>query len=303
MLGCLQKNNPSLFFSKTMTTPTLQQIVALAIAEDIGGIGGAGGGDHTSLACISPEAQGRVRLLVKQPCILAGMEAARCVFAQIDPNVRFEALAADGNPMPAGSTAFEAQGRILSLLQAERTALNFMQRLCGIATQTARCAKELQGLHTQVTDTRKTTPALRALEKEAVRLGGGCSHRMGLYDMILIKDNHIDFAGGIEQALGRARRYIEDTGKNLPIEIEARTPADVQTIVRLGGVQRIMFDNFDLPNTQRAVNIVGGRCQTESSGGITLQNLRQYAECGVDYISVGALTHHIQSIDLSLKAV
>jgi nicotinate-nucleotide pyrophosphorylase (carboxylating) len=280
-----------------MIITDIKQIVDIAIAEDIGN------GDHTSLACIPDSAQGKVQLIVKQPCVIAGIEVARFVFQQIDANIQFEHFVDDGAVVQAGSIAFAAKGRVISLLQAERLVLNFMQRMSGIATQTARYVSEVQGLSTKIIDTRKTTPGMRIIEKMAVRIGGGVNHRMGLYDMILIKDNHIDFAGGIEQALNSVHNYLVGTGRTLPIEIETRTLADVKQVMRIGGVQRIMFDNFDIAATKEAVSIVDGKYETESSGGITLQTLRQYALCGVDYISVGALTHHIQSIDLSLKAV
>ncbi|GHU95638.1 nicotinate-nucleotide diphosphorylase (carboxylating) [Bacteroidia bacterium] len=272
-------------------------IVALAIAEDIGD------GDHTSLACIPHDAQGRMQLLVKQNGILAGVEAARYIFAQIDAAIEFVPLIADGTAVRVGDVAFTVQGRIIALLQAERLVLNFMQRMSGIATQTALYMQELQGLKTRVIDTRKTTPGMRVLEKMAVTMGGGGNHRMGLYDMILIKDNHIDFSGGIEPALRNVHSYLQRTGKHLPIEIEVRSLADVETVLQIGNVQRIMLDNFDIAATRKAVELIGAQYETESSGGITLQNLRQYAECGVDYISVGALTHHISSLDLSLKAL
>jgi nicotinate-nucleotide pyrophosphorylase (carboxylating) len=277
--------------------PDIKQIVALAIAEDIGD------GDHTSLACIPPDACGKMQLLVKERGIIAGIEVARYVFEQIDASIEFRTMLADGTFAERGSIAFTVYGRILSLLQAERLVLNFMQRMSGIATQTSVFVGELNGLKTQVVDTRKTTPGMRSLEKMAVRLGGGANHRMGLYDMILVKDNHIDFAGGIAQALSRVRDYMVRTGKNLPIEIEARTLDDVREIMAIGGVQRIMLDNFGIGQTREAVGIIGGKYETESSGGIKLQTVREYGMCGVDYISVGALTHYIRSMDLSLKAV
>jgi nicotinate-nucleotide pyrophosphorylase (carboxylating) len=275
----------------------IEHIVALAIAEDIGD------GDHTSLACIPQAAQGKMQLLVKQEGIIAGVEAARYIFRQIDAAIEFVQYISDGTAVNIGDVVFTAAGRVVSLLQAERLVLNFMQRMSGIATQTARYTKELQGLTTKVIDTRKTTPGMRALEKMAVTLGGGGNHRMGLYDMILIKDNHIDFAGGIEQALHSVHAYLKRTQKTLPIEIEVRSLDDVRKVMQIGGIQRIMLDNFDVETTREAVTLINGKYETESSGGITLQTLRQYAECGVDYISVGALTHHINSIDLSLKAI
>lgn len=275
----------------------LEQLIALSIGEDIGG------GDCTSLACIPADACGGMQLLVKQDCVLAGMAVARAVYQAIDGSISFTELLPDGAHASAGSIAFRVHGNVIALLQAERLVLNFMQRMCGIATKTARYVSELNGLKTKITDTRKTTPAMRNLEKMAVRLGGGVNHRHGLYDMVLIKDNHIDYAGGIANALSRVRQYMAASGRRLPIEIEARSVADVEEILSIGGIDRIMLDNFDIDSTRRAVGIIANRCEVESSGGITLDTLRQYALCGVDYISCGDLTHHIESIDLSLKAI
>ncbi|MDR0414821.1 MAG: carboxylating nicotinate-nucleotide diphosphorylase [Prevotellaceae bacterium] len=278
--------------------PTLltDEIIDLAIREDVGD------GDHTSLACIPHSAMGRMSLLVKQSGTVAGVEVARRIFQKLDSSAIMEQLMADGAQVKPGDVVFYVTGKIISLLQAERLALNFMQRLSGIATQTAVYAAELSGLKTKVIDTRKTTPGMRVLEKMAVALGGGGNHRMGLHDMILIKDNHIDFSGGIEQAIKNVHAYLKKTKLALQVEVETRSLADVEKALALGGVDRIMLDNFSLQDTKAAVELIAGRCEVESSGGITLATLRRYAECGVDYISVGALTHQIKSLDLSLKA-
>jgi nicotinate-nucleotide pyrophosphorylase (carboxylating) len=275
----------------------IDELLTLAIAEDIGD------GDHTSLAVIPAEAEGKMKLLVKEDGVIAGIEIAKQLFGRIDRRLEMEQLLQDGHRVKRGDIAFYVTGRERSLLQAERLVLNIMQRMSGVATQTAACVEKLKGLKTQVLDTRKTTPGMRVLDKLAVRLGGGGNHRMGLFDMILLKDNHIDFAGGIEQAIRKTREYLQRTNRNLAIEVEVRSLDDLKIVLRVGGVQRIMFDNFNLPATKEAVGLVAGRYETESSGGITLENLRAYAECGVDFISVGALTHQIKSLDLSLKAV
>ncbi|MBP1668189.1 MAG: nicotinate-nucleotide pyrophosphorylase [Bacteroidetes bacterium] len=268
-----------------------------ALREDIGD------GDHTSAACIPRDAHGKARLLVKEEGVLAGTSVAPLVFHALDPDASVSMVLPDGTWIRPGDVAFFVEGQILALLQAERTVLNIMQRMSGIATATRRYADKLKGLQTRILDTRKTTPGMRMLEKEAVRIGGGVNHRMGLYDMILIKDNHIDFAGGIREAIERSHRYLKDTGRNLKIEVEARSLEDVRMILATGGVDRIMLDNFSPADTRKAVEIIGHTIETESSGGITLETIREYAECGVDFISVGALTHHIQSLDLSLDAI
>lgn len=275
----------------------IDDIIDLAIREDIGD------GDHTSLSTIPANTQGKMQLLVKQNGIIAGIELAKRIFAKIDSNIKVEQLINDGTPVKVGDIVFRVSGRVISLLQAERLVLNFMQRLSGVATQTAVYAKELEGLKTKVIDTRKTTPGMRVLEKMAVELGGGGNHRMGLYDMILIKDNHVDFSGGIENAIRNAQDYLKKTEKNLPIEVEVRSLEDIKKVMQIGGAFRIMLDNFNLENTRKAVELINGKYEIESSGGITLETLRSYAECGVDYISVGALTHQIKSLDLSLKAL
>ena len=276
--------------------PFVKELIKLCIKEDIGD------GDHTSLCCIPADAHGRMRLLCKQEGVIAGIEVAQMVFDRLDPEMRFEQKLNDGDHVQPGDVAFYVSGRVRSLLQAERIVLNIMQRMSGVATQTAFYVKHLEGLHTRILDTRKTTPGMRVLDKMAVKLGGGENHRMGLFDMILLKDNHIDFAGGIRKAIHGALEYLHAKGKQLPIECEVRSLEDIDEVFAAGGVDRIMFDNFTPEMTRKAVEKVAGRCETESSGGITLETMRAYAECGVDFISVGALTHQIKSLDMSLKA-
>jgi len=276
--------------------PFVEKLIELCIQEDLGD------GDHTSLCCIPADQQGRMRLLCKQEGVIAGIEIAERVLRRLDPQVRFEQVLRDGDRVTPGQVAFYVEGRLLSLLQAERILLNIMQRMSGVATQTAVYVARLEGLHTRVLDTRKTTPGMRVLDKMAVKLGGGENHRMGLFDMILLKDNHIDFAGGIRPAIEGARAYLARLGRRLPIECEVRTLEDIDEVFAAGGADRIMFDNFTPEQTRLAVARVAGRCETESSGGITLDTLREYAETGVDFISVGALTHQIRSLDMSLKA-
>ena len=268
-----------------------------ALREDIGD------GDHSSLACIPASSKGVVRLLVKDDGIIAGMEIARRIFNRIDPELKFDPLVMDGDRVRNGDIAFIIDGSVLSILKSERLILNVMQRMSGIATLTRAYVRKLEGLKTRILDTRKTVPGMRILDKEAVRIGGGMNHRMGLYDMIMLKDNHIDFAGGIAKAIARIHEYLDRKGKDLKIEIEARSLHDVREILDAGGVDRIMLDNFSIPNTRRAVELINGRYETESSGRITLNNIREYAECGVDFISIGALTHQVPSLDLSLKAI
>lgn len=275
----------------------LRSILELAIEEDIGD------GDHSSLACIPGRKKGKSRLLIKEQGIIAGIKIARMVFDIIDPNLKTEQYISDGSKVEEGDVAFQAKGKVRSILQAERLILNFMQRMSGIATQTSLYADKLKDLHTKVLDTRKTTPGLRILEKKAVVLGGGTNHRMGLYDMIMLKDNHIDFAGGIDKAIRKTLKYLEKKDKFLRIEVETRSLEEVRKVIRTGGVDRIMLDNFSIEDTKKAVEMIEGKFETESSGNITLNNIRSYAECGVDYISVGALTHQIRSLDMSLKAI
>lgn len=275
----------------------IDDLLNLAFAEDVGD------GDHTTLSTIPSDAIGKQKLLIKEEGIIAGVDIAKKVLNKVDPELKIEVFIEDGCRVKPGDIAFIVEGRVQSLLVAERTMLNIMQRMSGIATTTRRYQDELEGLHTKVLDTRKTTPGMRMLEKEAVAIGGGINHRIGLFDMILIKDNHIDFAGGIPQAVNAAKQYCAEHGKDLKIEVEARSLDDIKTILDLGGVHRIMFDNFTPELTREAVKLVGGKCQTESSGGITFGNLRAYAEAGVDYISVGALTHSVKGLDMSFKAM
>lgn len=274
----------------------IDRLIDLAFAEDIGD------GDHTTLSCIPPTAQGRSKLLIKEPGILAGIEIAKEVFRRFDPELKVEVFINDGAEVKPGDVPMIVSGKVQSLLQTERLMLNILQRMSGIATMTHRYAQQLQGTHTRVLDTRKTTPGMRILEKMAVKIGGGVNHRIGLFDMILLKDNHVDFAGGIDKAILRAKEYCREKGKNLKIEIEVRNLDELQQVLDLGGVDRIMFDNFTPELTRKAVQMVAGRYETESSGGITFETLREYAECGVDYISVGALTHSVKGLDMSFKA-
>jgi nicotinate-nucleotide pyrophosphorylase (carboxylating) len=276
----------------------IDDLISLLIKEDIGD------GDHSSLATIPTDAFGKMKLLVKQDGIIAGIEIAKQIFKRIDSSITItEQLLHDGDKIKYGDVAFYVEGRTQALLQSERLVLNVMQHMSGIATQTAIYAKYLEGFKTKILDTRKTTPGMRILDKMAVKIGGGENHRMGLFDMIMLKDNHIDFAGGIEKAIIKTHEYLSRTGRLLKIEIEVRSIADIEQVLQTGGVDIIMLDNFDIEKTREAVKLINGKYQTESSGGITIANLREYAECGVDFISVGALTHQIKSLDLSLKAV
>ena len=275
----------------------LEQDIKHWLAEDIGD------GDHTTLCCIPADAIGRSRLIVKDTGIIAGIEVAKKVFEIFDRELRITQYMHDGDEVQPQDIAFEVEGKVRSLLQTERLMLNIMQRMSGIATRTREYVKLLEGTRTRVLDTRKTTPGLRMLEKEAVLIGGGCNHRIGLYDMILLKDNHIDFAGGISQAIDRANKYLKDNNKNLKIEIEVRNFDELNEVLASGNVNRIMLDNFSVADTRKAVEIIGGRFETESSGGITETTIREYALAGVDYISVGALTHSIKSLDMSFKAI
>lgn len=261
-------------------------------------------GDHTSLACIPPMATGKARLLVKGEGILAGVELAQLIFAQVDKELELEVFLSDGASVQYGDIAFFVTGRKQSILTAERVVLNCMQRMSGIATMAHTYVSELKGLKTKVLDTRKTTPGFRAIEKWAVRIGGGTNHRMGLYDMLMIKDNHHDFCGGITNAVLTARKYLQDKNlEHLQIELEVRNMEELEEALSVGQIDRIMLDNFEVSMTRKAVTLVAGRVPLESSGGITLKTIRSYAETGVDYISVGALTHSYKSLDLSLKAI
>jgi len=279
------------------TDDLINSLIYLSFEEDVGD------GDHTTLCCIPPTAEGKSRLIIKETGILAGVEQAKRIFHHFDPALKIEVFMQDGAEVSKGDVVFTVEGKVQSLLQTERLVLNVMQRMSGIATTTHLYAKQLEGTRTKVLDTRKTTPGMRMLEKEAVRIGGGMNHRIGLFDMILLKDNHIDFAGGIEQAIICARQYLKTNGKDLKIEIEVRNFDELEEVLRVGGVDRIMLDNFNIADTLEAVRLIDGRFETESSGGITFDTLRDYAGCGVDYISVGALTHSNKSLDMSLKAV
>lgn len=260
-------------------------------------------GDHTSLSTIPADAKGKAKLLVKDDGILAGVELAKLIFEVVDPRLEMEVLMHDGDLMKKGDIAFYVSGPDRSILTAERLVLNCMQRMSGIATVTHEIVKKLEGTKCKVLDTRKTTPGIRILEKWAVRIGGGVNHRFGLYDMILIKDNHVDYAGGIKNALVSAEKYLKDKDLNLPVEIEVRNLDELKQVLEVGGVVRIMLDNFSYDNIREAIKIIDGRYPTEASGGITPVNVREYAETGVDYVSMGYLTHSVKSLDLSLKAV
>ena len=275
----------------------LDELIKLWFAEDIGD------GDHTTLSSIPADAMGKQQLIIKEEGIVAGIEVAKRVFAAFDPELKMTQYLKDGDRVKPGDVAFVVEGRTQSLLQTERLMLNIMQRMSGVATRTAEYVKLVEGTKCRVLDTRKTTPGLRLLEKEAVRIGGGSNHRIGLFDMILLKDNHVDFAGGVGNAIRRAQEYLKEKGKNLKIEIEVRSFAELQEALETGGIDRIMLDNFSPADTRKAVEIIGGRVEVESSGGITYDTLREYAECGVDVISVGALTHSVKSLDMSFKAV
>ena len=274
----------------------IDSLIDLAFAEDIGD------GDHTTLCCIPADAMGKSRLLIKEAGVLAGVEVAKEIFNRFDPTMKVEVLIEDGTEVKPGDVAMVVEGKIQSLLQTERLMLNVMQRMSGIATMTRRYVKQLEGTRTRVLDTRKTTPGLRMLEKAAVKIGGGVNHRIGLFDMILLKDNHVDFAGGIDKAIQRAKDYCRAKGKELKIEIEVRNFDELDQVLAIGGVDRIMLDNFTPADTRKAVEIIAGRYETESSGGITFDTLRDYAECGVEFISVGALTHSVKGLDMSFKA-
>lgn len=280
-----------------MDKKIIHQFITNALAEDVGD------GDHTSLATIPDGTIGKAKLLVKDDGILAGVELALEIFHEVDPNLKVHVMLNDGAPVKPKDIALEVEGDAQSILKAERLVLNCMQRMSGIATKTREIVDILKGTNTKVLDTRKTTPGMRYLEKWAVRIGGGVNHRFGLYDMILIKDNHVDYSGGIRQAIENTHAYLEANNKKLAIEIEVRNLEELEQVLQTGGVNRILLDNFNFTDLCQAVNIIEGRYITEASGGITIDNIRQYAECGVDYISVGALTHSVKSLDLSLKAI
>jgi len=275
----------------------MEDIIKRALAEDIGD------GDHTSLSTIPENATGRAELVIKEDGVVAGIELAKKVFETVDPTIKFIGLMDDGQKVKKGDVVFTVSGKSISILTAERVALNFLQRMSGIATSTRVMADKLDGLNTKLLDTRKTTPNLRSLEKMAVRAGGGYNHRFGLFDMILIKDNHVDFAGGIMPAIEAAKNYLDRKNLHLKIEIEVRDFNELAEVLEIGGVDRIMLDNFTVDGLRKALKKIEARYETEASGGITIDNVRSYAETGVDFISSGALTHHIKSLDMSLKAV
>ncbi len=280
-----------------MDNSYLEAFIKNAFAEDIGD------GDHSTLSCIPASEQGKSQLIIKEEGILAGVDVAQTIFKTFDASLEIDVKLQDGAHVKPGDIAFVVSGKTQSLLQTERLVLNVMQRMSGIATRTNVYVKKLDGLKTKVLDTRKTTPGLRVLEKLAVKIGGGENHRMGLFDMVMLKDNHVDFAGGIEKAIKTTKAYLKEKGKDLKIEIEVRSMKELEEVMRVGGVDRIMLDNFDTVTTALAVQRIAGKYETEASGGITLETLRSYAETGVDYISVGALTHSVKSLDMSLKAV
>ncbi|HLN21187.1 MAG TPA: carboxylating nicotinate-nucleotide diphosphorylase [Bacteroidales bacterium] len=280
-----------------MEDKIIRNLISGYFSEDIGD------GDHSSIASIPSDAKGNAVLFIKQPGIMAGMRIADLVFEIADRDLKCEFLIKDGAEIKPGDKGFFLSGRVQSILKAERLVLNILQRMSGIATSTHEYVKKIEGLKTKILDTRKTTPGFRVFEKEAVRIGGGENHRMGLYDMIMLKDNHIDYSGGIENCIRSTRKYLSEKNLDLRIEIEARNINDIKRILDCGGVDRIMLDNFNIEDTLAAVSLINRRFETESSGGITLETIRAYAECGVDFISVGALTHHIKSLDMSMKAV
>lgn len=283
--------------SKEQFEKEIEIIIDNALREDVGS------GDHSSLACIPADAHGKAKLLVKDNGILAGVDFARQVFEKVDPEMKMEVLIEDGSRVKPRDIAFYVEGRTQSILKAERLVLNAMQRMSAVATKTRTFVDKLEGTNTRILDTRKTTPGIRALEKWAVKIGGGENHRFALYDMIMLKDNHIDFAGGIATAIEKTKKYLADNGLDLKIIVEARNLNEIKEILAAGGVDRILLDNFSYDETREAVGLIKSRCETESSGGITLETARRYAECGVDFISSGALTHSVYNLDFSLKAV
>ena len=278
----------------------LDELLKTVYHEDVGS------GDHSSLSTIPIDATGKAKLLVKENGIIAGVELAKYIcdyYKSEDNSLEINIFINDGEQVKIGDIVFIISGLQLDILKVERTILNFMQRMSGIATETRKYVNALQGYKTKILDTRKTTPGLRLIEKEAVKIGGGCNHRIGLYDMIMLKDNHIDYSGGIENAIINANKYLKDNSLNLQIEVETRNILEVERVLKIGKVNRIMLDNFSIEETKKAIDLIAGRYETESSGGITLANIKDYAKCGVDFISVGALTHHVSSLDLSLKAI
>ncbi|SOC81477.1 nicotinate-nucleotide pyrophosphorylase [carboxylating] [Salinimicrobium sediminis] len=283
--------------SKEQFEKEIEIIIENALREDVGD------GDHSSLACIPADARGKAKLLVKDTGILAGVEFARRVFEKVDPQLKIEVQMEDGSRIKPRDIVFYVEGASRSILKAERLVLNAMQRMSAIATKTRTFVDKLEGTNTHILDTRKTTPGIRALEKWAVKIGGGENHRFGLFDMIMLKDNHIDYAGGIDTAITKTKTYLKENNMDLKIIVEARNLNEIKQILKAGGVNRILLDNFNYDETKEAVALINGRCETESSGGITPETARKYAECGVDFISSGALTHSVYNLDLSLKAV
>ena len=283
--------------SKEQFDKEIELIISNAFREDVGD------GDHSSLACIPGTAKGKAKLLVKDDGVVAGVEFAKKVFAYVDEDMVIETLIEDGSDVKYGDIVFYVEGASQSILKAERLVLNAMQRMSAIATKTKKFVNLLEGTGTKILDTRKTTPGIRALEKWAVKIGGGENHRFALYDMIMLKDNHIDFAGGVAKAINLTKQYLKNTERDLKIIVEARNLGEIKEILDCGGIYRILIDNFNYENTQKAVKLIGDQCLTESSGGINEHTVRKYAECGVDYISSGALTHSVYNMDLSLKAV
>jgi len=283
--------------SKAQFNTEIELIISNAIREDVGD------GDHSSLSCIPATAQGKAKLLVKDEGVIAGVEFAKQVFNYVDPNMTVETLIEDGSRVSYGDIVFYVEGASQSILKAERLVLNAMQRMSAIATKTRQFVDLLDGTGTKILDTRKTTPGIRALEKWAVKIGGGENHRFALYDMIMLKDNHIDFAGGITKAIDKTKNYLKETNRDLKIIVEARDLDEIKTILQSDGIYRILIDNFNYEDTREAVKLIGDKCLTESSGGINEKTVREYALCGVDYISSGALTHSVYNMDLSLKAV
>jgi nicotinate-nucleotide pyrophosphorylase (carboxylating) len=283
--------------SKSQFAKELEGIIKNAIREDVGD------GDHSSLACIPKDAKGKAKLLVKEEGIIAGVEFAKMIFQEVDPDLQIETFIADGDTVDIGDIVFYVTGSSQSILKAERLVLNAMQRMSAIATKTNKFVEILKGTQTRILDTRKTTPGIRAIEKWAVTIGGGVNHRFALYDMIMLKDNHIDFAGGVDKAIKMTKDYLKENKLDLKIIVEARNMDEIKLILDHQGVHRILIDNFDYDQTEKAVKLIAGQCETESSGGITLKTARKYAECGVDYISSGALTHSVYNMDLSLKAI
>ncbi|KEZ93310.1 carboxylating nicotinate-nucleotide diphosphorylase [Nonlabens ulvanivorans] len=284
-------------YGSTAFKEEIKRIITNALREDVGD------GDHSSLSCIPTRATGKARLLVKDDGILAGVEFAKAVFHEVDPDLKIDVRIEDGSPVKYGDEAFYVTGSSQSILKAERLALNAMQRMSAIATKTRTFVDALEGTKTKILDTRKTTPGIRVLEKWAVKIGGGVNHRFGLYDVIMLKDNHIDFAGGVSKAIQKTQQYLKDTNRDLKIIVEARDLNEIKEILTNDGVYRILIDNFNYEDTRKAVELIGDQCLTESSGGITLDTAPQYAACGVDFISSGALTHSVYNLDLSLKAV